>query len=87
VLTLDVPAGARVEKIVYPTATDLAQPGQRAPLAVFGRTFTITAHVVLPADATAGELTIPARLRYQACDEQMCYPPARVDARWVIPVQ
>jgi DsbC/DsbD-like thiol-disulfide interchange protein len=86
-LTIDAPAGVRVDKVVYPAATDLAQPGQREPLAVFGDAFTITAHLTLAAETASRELIIPARLRYQACDEKMCYPPARVETRWTLGVK
>lgn len=86
VLTIDPPAGVTVAEIVYPTPTDLAQAGQKEPLAVFGPTFTIGVRLTLAKDLAAGEVTIPARLRYQACDARSCYPPARADARWTISV-
>ena len=34
----------------------------------------------------AGNLTVPVRLRYQACDAKMCYPPTTADVTWVITV-
>jgi DsbC/DsbD-like thiol-disulfide interchange protein len=82
-LTIEPPTGVRVEKIVYPVATKLKQEGQPQPLAVFGPDFTITVHLAV-ASGAAGELIVPARLRYQACDEFMCYPPVRVDTRWTL---
>ena len=33
-----------------------------------------------------GEITIPARLRYQACDETMCYIPTTAESGWTIKV-
>jgi thiol:disulfide interchange protein len=33
-----------------------------------------------------GELALPAKLRYQACDEKMCYAPTTADVQWVIHV-
>jgi hypothetical protein len=83
-LTIEPPPGLRVEKIVYPAATKLKQEGVPQPLAVFGPDFTITVHLTVAADAAAGELNVPGRLRYQACDEFMCYPPKRVDTKWAI---
>jgi DsbC/DsbD-like thiol-disulfide interchange protein len=86
VLTIDPPAGVTVAEIVYPTPTDLAQAGQKEPLAVFGPTFAIGVRLTLAKDLAAGEVTVPARLRYQACDARSCYPPARADAQWTISV-
>jgi thiol:disulfide interchange protein DsbD len=83
-LTIEPPAGLRVEKIVYPVASKLKQEGQAQPLAVFGHDFTITVHLAVAAGTAAGELSLPARLRYQACDEFMCYPPKNVDTKWAI---
>lgn len=83
-LTITPPAGLKVEKIVYPAATKLKQEGQAEPLAVFGPEFTITVHLTVAAGTAAGELSVPARLRYQACDEFMCYPPKNVDTKWTV---
>jgi DsbC/DsbD-like thiol-disulfide interchange protein len=80
VLTIDAPAGVVVTEIVYPTPTELTQEGQKQPLAVFGSSFTITARLTLAKDLAAGDVAVPARLRYQACDARACYPPARADA-------
>jgi thioredoxin:protein disulfide reductase len=33
-----------------------------------------------------GTVDVPAKLRYQACDERMCYAPANADVRWTIRV-
>ena len=82
VLTVEAPAGLQVDKIGYPPASDLKQEGLDQPLAVFGREFTITVEAKLAKDVRAGEIDVPARLRYQACDELVCYPPANVDTRW-----
>jgi hypothetical protein len=83
-LTIEPPPGLRVEKIVYPAASKLKQEGQTEPLAVFGPDFTITVHLAVTPGAAAGELNVPARLRYQACDEVMCYLPKTAETRWTI---
>jgi thioredoxin:protein disulfide reductase len=85
-LTIEAPAGIRVEKIVYPTASTLKQEGQTEPLAVFGPDFTIIVHLAVAPNTAAGELQVPAKLRYQACDEVMCYRPVSVETRWTIRV-
>lgn len=87
VLTIEAPAGVTVEQTTYPPPEDLVQPGQRLPLAVFGPEFTIEVRLALATTVPAGTLGLPARLRYQACDSSMCYPPARADVRWTIVVE
>jgi hypothetical protein len=86
VLKVDTPAGVTLGKITYPPARDLTQQGQQEPLAVFGPDFTIDVELKLAADAAAGDLQVPAHLRYQACDESVCYPPAKADTQWTLHV-
>lgn len=85
-LTIDAPAGVTVDRVTYPAASDFSQAGANAPLSVFGRDFVIEADLTVAAGTTAGELKIPARLRYQACNERVCFPPARAAAEWSVTV-
>lgn len=86
VLTVDSGKGATVADIQYPPSERLKQAGLEEPLVVFGSDFNIKARIKIAADAPAGDLTIPGRLRYQACDETTCYPPARAEATWTVHV-
>lgn len=86
VLTIDAPAGLSVAEIVYPPATDLNQIGVEQPLAVFEHEFAIGATLAVAPTVAAGELSVPAHLRYQACDEQVCYPPVTADTVWTFRV-
>jgi thiol:disulfide interchange protein len=86
VLALQPPAGVTATEVVYPPPTDLRQEGADQPLAVFEREFTIGVQVALAADLPPGEVVVPATLRYQACDEKVCYPPVAVTTAWTLPV-
>jgi thioredoxin:protein disulfide reductase len=86
VLTVDPPAGVTVDEIVYPVPMDLIQQGAALPLAVYDRHFAIGAELVISADAPLGELAVPARLRYQACDDKICYVPGTVALTWTLRV-
>lgn len=86
VLTLTPPAGVTVGAITYPPAIDFAQAGADEPLAVYGHEFTVKVAVKLAADVKPGDLTLPAKLRYQACDDKMCFPPTNVDTSWTLTV-
>lgn len=86
VLSVTPPAGITVEAIAYPPAQDFAQEGSPQPLAVFEHEFVIGVLVRVPASQPAGDLVIPGRFRYQACDDRLCYAPATVDVEWRLPV-
>ena len=85
-LTLEPPAGITVESIEYPAASDLEQPGRKEPLAVFGSEFTVGVRVSLAAGVSAGAIAVPATLRYQACNETLCFPPSRATTAWTLNV-
>jgi thiol:disulfide interchange protein len=85
-LTVDAPAGVTVEEIVFPEPTDLNQAGSEQPLSVFERDFTIGVVLRVAADLSRGDLTVPATLRYQACDDKQCYFPVRLKTGWTLRV-
>ena len=82
VLTLTPPVGVTVEEITYPPSTDFVQAGLAEPLAVFGHEFTVEVRLALDADVSPGEIIVPGRFRYQACNDTVCFPPARADVEW-----
>ncbi len=86
VLTVEPPAGLTVDAIEYPEAFDLVQEGVPEPLTVYGHDFEIRVRARLDASVAPGPLTVPARLRYQACDDKLCYAPATADATWTVRV-
>lgn len=79
-LEIDVPAGATVERIAYPepVVRALAFAGDQ-PLRLFEGAFTIAATL-------AGELpdAVEGRLRYQACSDTTCLPPATLAVRFAL---
>lgn len=77
-----LPAGVTLKEIVFPAPADLQQRGADQPLSVFEREFAIGAVLKIDASVAAGKVSIPARLRYQACDETMCYIPTRAETGW-----
>lgn len=84
-LQATLPVGVTLVDIVYPKASDLTLPGYKEPLAVYPNEFDIVARVRL-GQVAAGPLVLPATLRYQACNDSVCFPPARVALSWTIPV-
>ncbi|MQA29770.1 MAG: DUF255 domain-containing protein [Luteitalea sp.] len=82
---VDPPAGIEVAELVFPEATELKQRGAEQPLMVFERDFVVGV-VFRVAAGTTGTVVVPARLRYQPCDETMCYFPTNVQAEWALTV-
>jgi hypothetical protein len=85
-LGLTPPAGVTVTGTTYPKAVDFVQEGQPAPLAVFEKTFTVTATVTVAASVKPGPLVVPGRFDYQACDDKVCYRPIKTDVAWTLTV-
>jgi thiol:disulfide interchange protein DsbD len=84
-LTVEPIPGIAVEEIVWPAPTDLAQAGAPLPLAVFEREFVVGVRLSL-AESLSGDVTVPAKLRYQACDVNLCYSPVTASVSWPIHV-
>jgi thiol:disulfide interchange protein DsbD len=86
VLTFDEPEGIKVTEVVFPQATEFEQIGQAQPLLVFEHEFTIGVQFDVSATMAVGSVVVPGRLRYQACDDRLCYAPVTTDVTWTIPV-
>jgi cytochrome c biogenesis protein CcdA/thiol-disulfide isomerase/thioredoxin len=84
-LNVDPPAGVSVAEVVFPTPVDLRQAGADQPLAVFEQSFVVGVRVAV-APGTTGEIVVPARLRYQACDDKTCFAPTNLTTQWTLRV-
>jgi thiol:disulfide interchange protein len=85
-LTFDPPAGVAVAELVFPEPVDLKQAGADQPLSVFEHDFVIGVVFDVARDASPGDITVPATLRYQACDDRQCYFPVRLKTAWTLRV-
>jgi len=85
-LQVDAPPGVQVSELVYPPSLDLKQEDVELPLVVFEREFNIGVSLTIGADVPPGDLVIPMHLRYQVCDDSMCYGPTSVDTSWTLKV-
>src|SRR6185503_2565255 len=60
--------------------------GQSEPLAVFERRFLVGVEFSVAAGTAPGPVDVPARFRYQACNDKLCFAPVNTDLRWTITV-
>jgi len=85
-LSLDAPAGFKVTALMYPKSSELRQEGLTEPLVVFGHEFVTGAQLTIDEGVSPGTVVIPGRLRYQACDDKVCYAPATAQFEWTVRV-
>ena len=76
--------GITVGKVSYPAAIKGKFAFADEPLAVYEGDTEIKAELMVDKKASAGNHTLGAVLRIQACDDQVCYPPGTIDLQ--IPV-
>ena len=86
VLTLEPPDGIALDGLAWPTPILLEQQGAEQPLAVFEEHFVIGAALRLADDLEPGIYPVGGSLRYQACDDRMCYLPTRVPVSFDVTV-
>jgi thioredoxin:protein disulfide reductase len=83
-LTIDAPAGVTVAEVVFPAPVDLKQIGADQPLAVFERSFAVGVRFAVAPAVAAGSVVVPAKLRYQACNDTTCFAPTTATAEWTV---
>jgi len=85
-LRLTPPDGIKLEEIVFPPSAELKVAGLPEMLAVFEENFDIGVQLAVGVDRAPGSVSVPARLRYQACNETMCFPPKTVSFEWTFSI-
>ena len=71
--------GVSVAFVTYPNALNKKFAFAEQPLAVYEGDTDLKATLKADKAAKKGERSIPARLRIQACDDQVCYPPGTLE--------
>ena len=82
-----------VRPVAYPTAKMLRLKPIKATAPVYQGAFRLVRDVTVARDAALrplldaeGKLTIEGGLKYQACDDKICYPPETVPVHWTLQV-
>ena len=83
-LNLDTPDGIRLEGIAWPESFLFEVAGE--PLAVFEEEFIIGADLALDPALAIGDHVVAGTLRYQACDDTICYFPVNADLEFRLTV-
>jgi thiol:disulfide interchange protein DsbD len=77
-VTWQAPAFVVIENIRYPKGTDTKVDWSEQPVALYTGPIVVFADGRVRDDAPTGPLTIAGSLRYQACNDQVCLPPATI---------
>jgi hypothetical protein len=80
-------APLEVAGVEYPKPHDEKYQFSEQPLSVYTGNFEITTKFKVPADAVSGPAIVLGKLRYQACNNTMCFPPKTVEVRLPVEVQ
>ena len=83
-LTITAGGGFRLEKPRYPSSEKFFFAPLGETQHVYSKPFRITQPVVVTRDTTGEPLTIAGTVRYQACDDALCYVPQTVAVKWEI---
>ena len=81
-LTITAGDGFRLEKPRYPLSEKFFFAPLNETQHVYSKPFRITQPVVVTRDNAGEPLTITGTVRYQACDDALCYVPQTVAVKW-----
>jgi DsbC/DsbD-like thiol-disulfide interchange protein len=77
--TAEIPAGIELRDTVYPAGKlEKFSFSPNKPLDVYTESVTLRLRLSAQESAQLGATTIPATLRYQACNDSACLPPVKV---------
>ena len=77
-LTWNTPA-LKLKEVTYPEAETVNYAFSDKPLSVFSDTIIIKSAFDVPSNVPASLTELTAQLRYQACNDKACLPPATLD--------
>jgi DsbC/DsbD-like thiol-disulfide interchange protein len=86
-LKIEAPKGVTIGAISYPRAiVRKLKATNNEALAVYEGRAIMRFNVTVPAGYQGGEVVLKARLRYQSCSDEVCYPPKNEDEELKISV-
>jgi hypothetical protein len=78
-LHFSLPAEVAIGKLQYPAGKLMSFPfDPSTKLSVYSGDFVVRGIVIAPGQASTGTYTIHGELKYQACDNNACYPPKKL---------
>lgn len=81
-LKVEAPAGVRVSAVSYPRALLRSLKFSKNRVAVFEGRATMRFNVTVPANFGSDSAQLKATLRYQSCNDELCFPPQNKEV-WI----
>jgi DsbC/DsbD-like thiol-disulfide interchange protein len=86
-LKIDVPKGVRISAVSYPRAVLRNFKFSKNRVSVYEGRATMRFNVTVPANFSTGSTELKAHLRYQSCNDEVCFPPQSRDVSLWLNVQ
>jgi hypothetical protein len=80
-LDVETPAGMKVGPISYPRAVMRNLKFSKTAVSVYEGKAVIRFNVTVPANYSGGSGEIKGKLRFQACNDDACFPPMTREAK------
>lgn len=80
-------AGVRAGKLTYPAPQDWYFEPTKEHVPVYQSPFRLTQDVVIAPTVKPGTLIVTGVLKYQACDDTICYNPVTAPVSWTVSVK
>jgi len=74
-LQVEAPKGVKVGSVVYPRALLRNLKFSKSKVAVYEGRTAMRFNVTIPASFASDSTEVTARLRYQSCNDEVCFPP------------
>lgn len=75
------PGPLKAAEVVYPKPESRSYTFSKKPLSVYTGNFVLVTRLRADANAPLGLGALIGKLRYQACNENTCFPPKTIDVR------
>jgi thiol:disulfide interchange protein DsbD len=86
-LKIETPRGMRVSAVSYPRAVLRSFKFSKNRVSVYEGRATMRFSVTVPANFSTGSTELKAHLRYQSCNDEVCFPPQSRDVSLWLNVQ
>ncbi|HEX8128837.1 MAG TPA: protein-disulfide reductase DsbD domain-containing protein [Pyrinomonadaceae bacterium] len=75
VVKIDAPKGLRITPVAYPRAVVRRLGFSKEPLSLYEGRAVMRFNVVVPANYQTGLTELRAKVTYQSCNDEVCFPP------------
>ena len=86
-LEIEAPQGVKVSAPIYPRAVMRNLKFSKSKVAVYEGRTTIQFPVTVPANYSGGSGEIKGKLRFQACNDESCFPPVTREVKMWLNVE